>query len=48
MARAKRSEAARFTAVIAPDSENGGFVVTFPALPSLPQPSRRRAALCKR
>jgi predicted RNase H-like HicB family nuclease len=39
MARAKRSEARPgpdvFTAVIAPDPEDGGYVVTFPALPDL-------------
>ena len=39
MARAKRSEARSgtdvFTAVIAPDQEDGGYVVTFPALPDL-------------
>ncbi len=39
MARAKRSEARSgtdvFTAVIKPDREDGGYIVTFPALPDL-------------
>ena len=39
MARAKRSESASaihtFTAVIEPDEEDGGHVVTFPAIPNL-------------
>jgi predicted RNase H-like HicB family nuclease len=39
MARAQRSEAHSgadiFTAVIEPDREDGGYVVTFPALPDL-------------
>jgi antitoxin HicB len=39
MARAKRSQSGSairtFTAVIEPDEEDGGYVVTFPAIPDL-------------
>ncbi len=39
MARAKRSAAGSpirtFTAVIEPDKEDGGYIVTFPAIPDL-------------
>lgn len=37
MARAKpsKSQSHTFTAVIEPDEEDGGYVVTFPAIPNL-------------
>ena len=48
MARAKRPESGStihtFTAVIEPDEEDGGYVVTFPAIPI----SRRRVRHSRR